>query len=93
MSEPFNAAMEAMKHYPATCKSMEFIGHSASAVCQVTDSEGSRFSLRVHKPRSENLESFWTDRMPGIIRKLAGREAAAYLNDAPFLFAGTPYWA
>lgn len=34
----------------------------------------------------------WTDWMPGIVRKLAGREAAAYLREESFLFGGTPYW-
>lgn len=55
-------ARESLTHYPVTCKSMDFIGHSASAVYKVTDSEGNRFSLRVHRPRSGNLESFWTSR-------------------------------
>ncbi|CAG5080753.1 Putative uncharacterized protein [Thermobacillus xylanilyticus] len=34
----------------------------------------------------------WTEWLPDHIRKLAGREAAAYLREESFLFGGTPYW-
>jgi len=35
----------------------------------------------------------WAEWLPDHIRKLAAREAAAYLRGEPFLFTGTPYWA
>jgi Ser/Thr protein kinase RdoA (MazF antagonist) len=53
-------ANDALAHYNISCQSLAFIGHSASAVYQVTDRDGNRFSLRIYRPRSENLESFWT---------------------------------
>lgn len=34
----------------------------------------------------------WSEWLPGIVRKLAEREAAAYLEGESFLFNGAPYW-
>jgi len=62
MEELARIARNVLVHYPVACRWLEFIGHNASAVYQLTDCAGKRFSLRVHKPRSKTLESSWTTR-------------------------------
>lgn len=56
-----NIAQEALNHYPITYKSIEFIGQSANTIYKITDLENNVYSLRVHRSKSETLESIWTD--------------------------------
>jgi len=62
MEEPTRIARNVLAQYPVALRSLEFTGHGASAVYQLTDCAGRRFSLRVHKPRCETLENCRTTR-------------------------------
>lgn len=61
MDDHLNIAQEALNHYPITFKSIEFIGQSANAIYKITDSESKVYSLRLHRSKSETLESIWTE--------------------------------
>lgn len=56
-----NIAQEALNHYSITYKSIELIGQSANTIYKITDLENNIYSLRLHRSKSETLESIWTD--------------------------------
>lgn len=66
MEQSWSIVKEAIRQYPLTCKSIQFIGQSANTVFQIRDQEDRRYSFRIHRSKSETFESIWSE--PDAIR-------------------------
>lgn len=62
MDRHLNTAMEALKHYPITCKSVDFIAQSGNTIYKVTDLDNNSYSLRLHISKGDALEAIWSKR-------------------------------
>jgi len=62
MNDDLMIAKEALMNYEITYQSIDLIGHSANTIYKILDTNHEFYSLRLHRSKSESLESFWTTR-------------------------------
>lgn len=60
-------AIEALACYSITYQSIAHIGQNANTIYKVTDTESNCYSLRIHLPKNDYMESIWSEKKIKII--------------------------